>query len=240
MTLKLDSTWNLDPLPASDQESVAYLLVDITDDGSAPEPAATTAAGSVGAPLNLSLVLDTSGSMGGAKLQNLKGAVKWVINHLSPDDTISITLFDEEVNLLIPVTRVAGAQGMAEKVDAIREANGTAMSKGLVVGLDEALKGRVPGAVSRIIVLTDGQTWGDADQCKQLARQAGAEGIPITALGVGAEEDWSIELLDDLATESVGHSGYIARPEEMEDAFKSTVLSMQQTTARNLRASLQP
>ena len=239
MTLKLDSTWNLDPFPASDQESVAYLLVDITDDGSTPGPV-TTAAGSANAPLNLSLVLDTSGSMGGAKLQNLKGAVKWVINHLSPDDTISITLFDEEVNLLIPVTRLADAQGMTEKVEAIREANGTAMSKGLVVGLDQALKGRTPGAVSRIIVLTDGQTWGDADQCKQLAQQAGAEGIPITALGVGAEEDWSIELLDNLATESGGHSGYIARPEEMEEAFKSTVLSMQQTTARNLRVSLQP
>src|SRR6476646_6830167 len=111
MTLKLDSTWNLDPFPASDQESVAYLLVDITDDGSAPAPV-TTVAGSAGAPLNLSLVLDTSGSMGGAKLQNLKGAVKWVINHLSPDDTISITLFDEEVNLLIPVTRLADARGM--------------------------------------------------------------------------------------------------------------------------------
>jgi len=245
MTLKLDATWNLDPFPAGDQQSVAYALVDITQDLSTPAAGADGQAAPIslsggGAPLNLSLVLDTSGSMGGAKLQNLKGAVKWVINHLDPQDTISITLFDEEVTPLTPSIRVADAQGLLERVDAIREANGTAMSKGLQVGLDEALKGQTPGSVSRIIVLTDGQTWGDADQCKDLARQAGAAGIPITALGVGAEEDWSIDLLDDLAAESGGLSGYIAKPEEIADAFKGTVQAMQQTTARNLRISVHP
>ena len=34
--------------------------------------------------MNLSLVLDTSGSMAGAKLQNLKQAVRWVIEHPLP------------------------------------------------------------------------------------------------------------------------------------------------------------
>lgn len=242
MTLKLDATWNYDPLPASDQQSVAYALIDAKLDTTANETpdAAQVSLSSGSAPLNLSLVLDTSGSMGGAKLQNLKDAVKWVINHLGPEDTIAITLFDEEVKPLSPSVKLASAQGLVEKVDAVREAGGTAMSKGLMVGLDEAMRGSAPGSVSRIILLTDGQTWGDADQCKEFARQAGAAGIPITALGVGAEEDWSIELLDDIATESGGLSGYIAKPEEIADAFKDTVQAMQETTARNVRVSLQP
>lgn len=248
MTWKLNATWNLDPLPASHQPSVAYVLVDITEDtqsgSQAPaQDGATSNSEAVQgpvAPLNLSLVLDTSGSMGGAKLHNLKEAVKWVINHLSAQDTISITLFDEEVHPLIPVTRAGDARDMLAQVDAIREANGTAMSKGLQVGLDEAVKGRTPGVVSRIILLTDGQTWGDSDICKQLAAQAGTAGIPISALGVGADEDWSIELLDDIATVSGGLSGYIAKPDEIADAFRGTVLAMQQTVARNLRLSFNP
>ena len=65
-------------------------------------------------------------------------------------------------------------------------------------------------------------------------------GIPITALGVGAEEDWSIELLDDMAQQSGGQSGYIARPEEISAAFEGTVLAMRQTVARNLRFTLTP
>jgi Ca-activated chloride channel family protein len=94
--------------------------------------------------------------------------------------------------------------------------------------------------VSRIVVLTDGQTWGDAERCVQLAGQAGAAGIPITALGIGAEEDWSIELLDSLATESGGDSGYIAKPEEIAGAFEDTLRSMQATTYQNLRLTFNP
>src|SRR5437868_4563938 len=192
--LQLASTWNRDPLPATEQSSLAYLVVDIVKEeshaasGSGYPPGAQNS-------LNLSLVLDTSGSMAGAKLHNLKQAVRWVIDHLQPDDKIAVTLFDDEVRPLAPSTRIAGAGGLLGQVEAIREAGGTAMSKGLLVGLDEARKGagaQVPqgqggetasgdGAsrvswVSRIIVLTDGQTWGDADRCKELAKEAGQAG----------------------------------------------------------------
>lgn len=251
--LKLHATWNLNPLPASDQTGLAYLLVDIAqgEKFSAPQPPAeiiqdsrpeTVSSNSAQAQnlLNLSLVLDTSGSMGGAKLQNLKDAVHWVLDYLNPESRIAVTLFDDEVHPLIPTTRVSDAQGLVAQIDAIREAGGTAISKGLLVGLDEAIKGQTPGAVSRIILLTDGQTWGDAERCKELATQAGERGIPVTALGVGAEEDWSIELLDDIAAQSGGQSGYIARPEEIAAAFQDAVLAMQQTAARNLRLAIDP
>ena len=178
--------------------------------------------------------------MAGAKLQNLKSAVKWVIDHLSQEDKLAITLFDDEVHPLTASTPVTDPKALIEKVDAIREAGGTAMSKGLLVGLDEAMQGSAPDTVSRIIVLTDGQTWGDAEKCKELAAQAGAAGIPITAMGVGADEDWSIELLDALAVESGGLSSYIARPEDISSAFEGTVLAMQQTVARNLRLTINP
>src|SRR5438552_14733665 len=132
--LKLNATWNLDPLPASDQTSLAYLLVDITQEDSTvtttSEQVTQHSALSTQNSLNLSLVLDTSGSMGGAKLQNLKSAVRWVLEYLSPQDSVAVTLFDDEVHPLIPTTRLSDAQGLAAQVDAIREAGGTAMSKG--------------------------------------------------------------------------------------------------------------
>jgi Ca-activated chloride channel family protein len=170
----------------------------------------------------------------------LKKAVAWVIDHLGAHDTLSITLFDDEVHPLVPATRVEDRAALQSQIDPIREAGGTAMSKGLTVGLQEARRAPAPGAVSRIVVLTDGQTWGDADQCVELARQAGDAGIPITCLGVGAEEDWSIELLDAIARESGGEVGYIEQPEEIERAFESTLRRMQSTLARNLRVTFTP
>lgn len=238
--LDLHATWNFDPLPAGDQTSLAYLLVDITAEGGTEQAPAETQANRGVSALNLSLVLDTSGSMAGAKLQNLKKAVAWVINHLSAQDTIAVTLFDDEVHPLIPSAHVTDRKSLLDQVEAIREAGGTAMSNGLLVGLDEAVKGRTPGSVSRIVLLTDGQTWGDADRCRELAAQAGAAGISVTALGVGADEDWSIELLDAIAAESGGRSDYIAQPEEISRAFEGTLKAMQATIARNLRLTFNP
>lgn len=235
--ISLKATWSHDPLPADEQTSLAYLLLDITQ----PDmPAGAVVAAAGPQPLNLSLVLDTSGSMGGGKLQNLKKAVGWVIDHLSPQDTVAITLFDDEVRPLIPSTKVHDRQALLDKIDAIREAGGTAMSKGLEVGLDEAVKGQGAGVISRIILLTDGQTWGDSERCIELAAQAGTSGIPVTALGVGAEEDWSIELLDGIAGESGGNVDYIARPEEIAGAFETTLRAMQAATAHNMRLTFKP
>ncbi|HEX8596917.1 MAG TPA: VWA domain-containing protein [Chloroflexia bacterium] len=238
--LSLKATWNYDPLPALDQTSLAYVLVDINEEQAAGGAQPNSALSPQSSSLNLSLVLDTSGSMGGAKLQNLKQAVNWLVDHLSEGDTLAITLFDDEVHPLVGSTTLQDRAALHAQIDGIHEAGGTAMSKGLLVGLDEAIKGRKEGVVSRIVVLTDGQTWGDAERCEQLARQAGAAGIPITALGIGAEEDWSIELLDSLATESGGDSGYIAKPEEIAGAFEETLSAMQATTYQHLRLTFNP
>ncbi|MEP6775459.1 MAG: VWA domain-containing protein [Chloroflexota bacterium] len=235
-TISLKATWNHEPLGASNANSLAYLLLDITQLNPPSQPVNQTRQAS----MNLSLVLDTSGSMAGAKLENLKKAVAWVIDHLSARDTVAITLFDDEGRPLVGSTGLENKAGLLAQVEAIREAGGTAMSKGLRLGLEEARKASGPGVVSRIIVLTDGQTWGDGDECIALAAEAGAAGIPIAAFGLGADEDWSVELLDGMAGESGGSVEYIASPEQIASAFEVALRQMQATTARDLQLTFTP
>ena len=100
-TISLKATWNHEPLKASDANSLAYLLLDITQLNASAQPVIQSRQ----AAMNLSLVLDTSGSMAGAKLENLKKAVAWVIDHLSARDKVAITLFDDEVRPLVGSSR---------------------------------------------------------------------------------------------------------------------------------------
>ncbi len=109
--LDLQATWNHDTLPSLSEPSLAYLVVDIKDEV-AEDGAEANGDGGIGAPLNLSLVLDTSGSMSGAKLHNLKQAVGWVIDHLSPQDNLAVTLFDDEVHPLVPSTPVTDREAL--------------------------------------------------------------------------------------------------------------------------------
>ena len=69
-------------------------------------------------------------------------------------------------------------------------------------GLAELDKALGPDRISRMLLLTDGQTFGDEKQCKKLGEQAGDKGIVVNALGLG--DDWNEDLLDEIAEASGG------------------------------------
>jgi Ca-activated chloride channel family protein len=99
------------------------------------------------------------------------------------------------------------------------------------LGLAEVQKALAPTRVSRILLLTDGQTYGDEDRCKQLAADAGRLGVPITALGLG--DDWNSQLLDAIAQASGGESDQVDAPTKVQQVFQKALQSMKGTVVNN-------
>lgn len=221
----LTCTWGRAPLVASASPQVAYLLV---------EAQASTVAEKV--PLNFCLVLDRSGSMQGAKLAALKEATKRVIDTLTPPDIVAIVLFDDTVQTLVPATFATDRDALKAQVDAIEEAGGTAMSGGMAAGIVELRKNHDPGRVGAMLLLTDGQTWGDEDRCRALAQELARDNVRVTALGLGAE--WNEKLLDDIAEATGGLSDYIADPAQITTFFQHAVRAAQGTVAQDARLLL--
>lgn len=225
-SITLTCTWGRAPLPASATPQVAYLLVEAT----APEKKETV-------PLNFSLVLDRSGSMQGPKLAAMKDATRRVIETLTPQDIVSITLFDDTVLLLQSAIPVTDQAALLRLIDSIQESGGTAMAGGMEIGKSELQKHMAdPNRVSAMLLLTDGQTWGDEDRCRALAAELGKQGVRITALGLGAE--WNEKLLDDLADATGGTSDYIAEPAQITAFFQRAVRAAQGTAAQDARLLL--
>ena len=182
-----------DFMPVTGGSQVAYVLV---------EARPTEMMAQVRMPLNFVLVLDHSGSMKGAKLKNVKEAVKMVIDRLEPTDYVSVVIFDDTSQVIIPSMPANDKPGMKAAIDQIRDAGGTTMSLGMIQGLNELRRWHIPNAVNRMILLTDGVTYGDSDRCRQLARDAASAGIAIYPLGIGA--DWDEDLLDTVGQLSGG------------------------------------
>ncbi len=222
----LTCTWGRQPLPATGQPQVGYLLVEA---GPSAPPA-------VAVPLNFCLVLDRSGSMQGAKLESMKAATKRVIETLTAQDVVSIVIFDDTVQTLVPATPAADTAALLAAVDQIVESGGTAMSLGMQAGQTELQKHAGPDRLSHMLLLTDGQTWGDEDVCRTIAQGLGQAGVRITALGLGAE--WNEKLLDDLADATGGNSDYIADPAQITSFFQRAVRSAQGTAATEARLLL--
>ncbi|MGD8464519.1 MAG: VWA domain-containing protein, partial [Anaerolineae bacterium] len=214
-------------LPAMNTQQLAYVLIEAV-------PGASMA--QVQMPLNLSLVLDKSGSMQGQKIKNLREAAKLVVDRLGPQDTISIVAFSDRKYLIADSQPVTDKEMLKKRIERIRDGGGTAISGGMAQGLKELEKALAPDSVSRMLLLTDGQTFGDEKQCKKLGQAAGDKGIVVQALGLG--DDWNEDLLDEIAGASGGMADLIESPDEIMDVFDRTVKSMQDTVVQNAQMIL--
>jgi Ca-activated chloride channel family protein len=213
---------NKQSLPVMSTQQLVYVLIEAV-------PGASMAR--VQVPLNLSLVLDKSGSMQGKKISNLRQAAKMVVDRLGPQDTISIVAFSDRKYLIAESQTVADKEALKKKIDRIRDGGGTAISGGMGQGLAELEKELAPDRVSRMLLLTDGQTFGDEKQCKKLGKEAGKKGIVVNALGLG--DDWNEDLLDAIAEGSGGVADFVDSPDKIVTFFDQAVQSMQDTVIQN-------
>ncbi|GIL15514.1 MAG: VWA domain-containing protein [Chloroflexota bacterium] len=235
-----------DAVNANVPQQLAYVLLDANPTGAQIQ--------GVQAPLNLALVLDRSGSMNGAKIHNLREATKLLIQHMQPTDYVSIITFDDQVDVLVSAQSAQNIAQLMQVVDSIQDRGGTQISLGLQQAIDQVRRNFDPGRVNKIVLLTDGNSWGDEAACQALAQQAGQQNIPIVALGLGLvnvapaapgmpavmgmSDDWNHALLDGLGNISGGMSELIQTPQEIAKVFQDILKSSQATVVRNAELTL--
>ena len=190
--------------------------------------------------VNFCLVLDRSGSMAGEKLQQMKEAARLVVGRLSPSDFLSVIVFDDMAEVVLPGGSLQDPTFVQDKIAAIQGRGGTHMSTGMEAGLKELLRGQSPDRVSRMLLLTDGQTWEDQDTCMSLADQCRQAGISINALGlgVGEESNWDPRLLEELAMRSAGEWIAVDKPDKVGAVFANTLQALQGTAATNVMLTM--
>lgn len=207
-------------LAATTTPQVAYLLVELL-------PSQIVA--NVRMPVNVSFVLDRSGSMKGKKIERVREATAMAVDMLDDKDTFSVVIFDHRCEVLIPSQRVENRESLKNNIKRIRDAGGTKIAPAIDLALKEINKGD-SSAIRRLLLLTDGQTEHE-DECLLRAEDAGQAGIPITALGVG--NDWNEDLLIDMANRSSGTADFIDRADKISDFFQTTVQRAQAAVVRN-------
>ncbi len=189
-------------------------------------------------PVNLCLVLDRSTSMQGIRLQQVKEATREIIDSLNPDDALSLVVFSDRAEVVLPAQRDIDKPLAKSIASTIQASGGTEMLQGLLAGLKELSRFRTEASVNHMILLTDGQTYGDEEGCLEQAKLAGLHQISLTTLGIGS--DWNENLLDQMASASGGTSVYIDSPRKVIDVFKDTMRNLSTVVARELTMSFTP
>lgn len=209
---------------ALDNDQLLYLLIDIR-----PPHRATERRRSI----NLCLVFDCSTSMGGERLERVKIAAAQVIERLSPEDVVSVIGFSDRAQTIVPAGRVNNKQLLINRIGRMEASGGTEIFQGLKTGVKEMKKVMMSRYVNHLVLLTDGHTYGDEEQCIKLANEISNQSVTITAFGIGG--DWNDKFLDELVTASGGRSIFIEEPDQIIDYLREQIQELGSVYAQDVR-----
>ena len=195
-------------------------------------------------PLNLSLVIDKSGSMGDSdKMSRVKDALMALVAQLRETDVLSIVVFDDNARVLVAATRLTRKDLVRRAISEIVPGGSTNISDGLRLGYEEAKKSFRKDATNRVVLLTDGIANRGETEPDAIARGSlkyNDEGIDLSTIGVG--RDLNQDLLRTLAKSGRGLFHFVADAQDIGKVFASEVQSLLSPTAvdPNLRIEFGP
>ncbi len=171
-------------------------------------------------PVNVSLVIDRSGSMTGAKIEQAKEAAILALSRLSPQDRVSVIAFDHRVEVVVPAGPFEDFAEMKRRIDAIGPGGQTAIYAAVRQAGQSVGEAAAPDRISRVILMSDGQANvgpSSPAELEMLGRELGSHGISVTTIGLGL--DYSEELMTRLALASDGNHAFVENPEQLADIF---------------------
>jgi Ca-activated chloride channel family protein len=189
-------------------------------------------------PLSLAIVIDRSGSMHGAPIENAKAAALSVLRQLAESDAFSIVTYSSSSETVLPMQRATDANKAAARaaIETIYDDGGTCISCGLETGAGEVAHTPVAGGLRRILLISDGQAnegLYDRDELAQLAANKAARGVSISTVGVGLDFDEST--MRRLAEVGRGNYYFVEDTVALSAMFSRELGTLSQTIASDVR-----
>lgn len=180
-------------------------------------------------PLNLSVVVDRSGSMGAAasatdrrsKLEAVQQALHSLLDRLRDDDRLSLVSFNEFVTVDLPPTRAAERDAIRDRINRLKAAGNTHLFEALRVGFEQVASSASQTHDNRVILFTDARpTVGpfSSPEFVEMIRAQASLGIGCTIMGVGV--DFGTELGNDLANVRLANSFFLSDAERIARIFE--------------------
>lgn len=190
--------------------------------------------------LNLSLVIDRSGSMAGGPLHHALKAAESVVDQLESNDILSVVVYDDEIDTVIPHQPVIDKSALKKSIRKVRAGGITNLSGGWLKGCEYVKAQLDPHKINRVLLLTDGHAnMGIRDPQVLTATSAkkAEEGITTTTLGFA--QGFNEDLLIGMARAANGNFYFIQSIDEATEVFGIELDSLRAVVGQNLTVTLE-
>jgi len=194
------------------------------------------------APLNVSLVLDRSGSMAGEPFKNMLLAAEAFVSQMRDGDRVSVVPFSDAVYEAVPSVVIDGnsRQAVIAAIRSLRDGGGTFFSGGMLAGLYEVFSAFQPWQINQVILFSDGEPnigITSAAELARIAERASESGVSVTTIGFGHLHDEI--LMQSIADASGGNYYYVDAPGDMAGIFQREAGAILRTASRATDIELQ-
>jgi Ca-activated chloride channel family protein len=194
-------------------------------------------------PRDLVLVLDTSGSMHGVKMEQARKALKYCLDNLKPKDRFAVINFSTSVNRYRDTLKDASQEQVEDAkkwVDRLRATGGTAINDALLSALE--LRSSDMGRSFTVVFFTDGQPTIGETNTDKILKNVSAKNTANTRIftfGVGDADGLNATFLDQLAEQTRAVSSYVKPQEDIEAKVSSLYKKISHPVLANLKLSVE-
>jgi Ca-activated chloride channel family protein len=193
-------------------------------------------------PTDLLVVLDTSGSMQGDKIEHGIAAIEALIDQLGDGDRFALVTYSYDAQLTVPLAPASWVAKQRSK-HVLREIvadGGTNISRGLDVAYETLESARDEARASRVILISDGlANHGDSTEqglTLRAARFTERERV-LSAVGVGA--DFNEYVMSRLADAGTGNYYYLESSSGLAQIFAKEFSATRDTVARGVAVAFE-
>ncbi len=158
---------------------------------------------------NVYLVVDTSGSMRGEKIEAVREALRIFLEQIKSDqERVGMVEFSSQVNHIIPLEELGKNRAELERaVSALQAGGNTALLDGVRAAYVRLQQMNDRERINAIVALTDGQENASSVSLRQLTRemqQGNRSGVPVVIFAVAFGKDADMNVLRALADATNG------------------------------------
>jgi len=214
-----------------DKDNETLLLLNVTAD--------STDVGATAAPLNLSIVIDRSGSMKGKRLQNALDGARGMVRRMRDGDVVSVVTYNQTAETVLAPTRVDSfsRDRVLSSLSSISAQGDTCISCGIDEGMAQLR--RQSGMVDRILLLSDGEATAgvrDPEGFRAVGARIRSMGASISSVGVDVE--YNERVMNTLAIESNGRHYFVESAGDLPRVFDQELENLVKSVAKNADVSV--
>jgi len=158
------------------------------------------------------VVIDTSGSMKGARIAAMQSTLQAYVNSLTSKDTIAMMDFNTVINPPVVIEGTPEGKAKGLQYVASLKANGqTRLYDATLAGRNWLQQNLRKDGINAVLVLTDGADSGSSIQIAQLLAELKKSGfeteqrISVFTIGYGDEKEFNPKALQDIAQQNAGY-----------------------------------